>query len=97
MGLLELDSIRCMGNIRTVFKYMNAGGNPGRPGQEPNLPEQVGFAFVSVCCPRKMTTPLQFMFISQLRRSWNQRDDRHIVINLQGTLFFPRAQIKAEK
>lgn len=42
MELFKLESMRFMGNIRTIFKNVNAGGNPERPGQEPNLRAQVG-------------------------------------------------------
>lgn len=55
LGLFKLESIRFTGNIRKIFKYVKAGENPERPGQEPNLPEQVGFAFVSVYGTRKIT------------------------------------------
>lgn len=98
LGLFKLESIRFMGNIRTIFQYVNARENPERPGQEPNLPEQVGFAFVSVYGTRKITASYPHpRFVSfSAWYSWNQCNDTPMAMNSQGILF-PRAQTKTEK
>lgn len=89
LGLFKLESIRFMGNIRTIFQYVNARENPERPGQEPNLPEQVGFAFVSVYGTRKITASHPHpRFVSfSAWYSWNQCNDTPMAMNSQGILF----------
>lgn len=53
LELFKLENIRFMGNLRTIFKYMKAGGNPERPGEEPNIPEPEGLAFVFCSWPKE--------------------------------------------
>lgn len=96
MELFKLESIRFMGNIRTIFKNVNAGGNPERPGQEPHLRGQVCLPLFLFAAQGKLLPHLSlclFLSLGVLGTSvmmgpWLQILKRHIS---------PTAQTKTEK